>query len=311
MSFRIFAIAFTLAGSACSERALPIPPSAQGVIDDTDNLVETKTPPVRIVSLIPSATQLLVAMGAAGRVIGRTAYDSEPELREALVISGTLAPSAEVVLALRPDLVIAWPQGGSASLIGDLRRVGVPVYASNPQSIADIRSTARRLGDLLWLRSKADSVDVALTTRLTALHAVVAGRPRPTVFYALWATPPYTVGPGSHVDEIIRLAGGRNVFSDLPAAWSEVSLEELVKRDPDFIVIPEDSRRVASDGWLQQAAGWRGLRAVQERRVVRVSSDLFNRPGPWVDEAVEVLAAALHPDAVPLRAEAGNAADPH
>jgi ABC-type Fe3+-hydroxamate transport system substrate-binding protein len=293
LSFRIFAIALTLAGSACSERALPIPLSAQGVIDDTGNLVETKTPPVRIISLIPSATQLLVAMGAADRVIGRTAYDNEPELREAPVISGTLAPSAEVVLALRPDLVIAWPQGGSGSLIRDLRAVDVPIYASNPQSIADIRSTARRLGDLLWLRSKADSVDVALTARLTA-----------------WAAPPYTVGPGSHVDEIIRLAGGRNVFSDLPTAWSEVSLEELVKRNPDFIVIPEDSRQVASDGWLQQAAGWRGLRAVQERRVVRVSSDLFNRPGPWVDQAVEVLAAALHPDAVPLPVEAGNPADP-
>ncbi len=254
-------------------------------------------PPGRIVSLIPSATETIIALGAGDRLVARTEYDIDPALSDLPQVRGGLTPSLEQLTMLNPDLVVAWPDNMTRSVSGRLTDLGIEFYAPQAQSLDDIYRTTRELGQILGLEEQADSLNDAITAELESLRGAVAGRERPAVFYVVWHDPPTTAGPGTYIHELIEIVGGRNVFADAPALWPQVSMEEIVRRQPDLLILPVGEGPPLELERLRAMVGWRELQAVRDGNVVHIDASLFNRPGPNVTEAARRLARILHPEA--------------
>ena len=280
-----FALALAIASVACS-----------GGGDRADR-EEAAQPPQRIISLIPSATETIVALGAADRFVARTEFDVDPLLAHLPSVGEGLTPSLEQLAVLEPDLVVAWPDNASRSVIGRLEEFGVWVYSPQVQSLADLRAATLELGRILGLDGAADSLVNAIDTGLRSVRDAVSERERTSVFYVVWYDPPTTSGSGTFIDELIELAGGRNVFADAPGLWPQVSMEEVVRRQPHIILISQTESTPIDLERFEEAVGWRELRAVREGRIVQVDANLYNRPGPRVAEAARKLASLLHPGA--------------
>jgi iron complex transport system substrate-binding protein len=278
---------------ACSDPGLR-PHGPFDVSDDAGRTLAVGAPATRVVSLLPSVTELIISLGGADRLVARTGWDTDPRIAHLPTFGRTLAPSAERILTLQPDLVI----GGLDSDMGGYTAASLPglrVYLADVEVTADIISTTRRLGVLLGMEERADSLAQSIADEVDALRAALAGRDRPTVLYLLWPDPPQTAGVGTYIDEIIEAAGGRNAFADLRARWPEISLEAIVRRDPDLLVLPSHHAANALSS-MRRAPGWRELGAIRSGRVLFVDANLFDRPGPRVAVAARTLAAALHPD---------------
>ncbi|HEV2147709.1 MAG TPA: cobalamin-binding protein, partial [Longimicrobiaceae bacterium] len=272
--------------------------SAVAVVDDAGRTVRLPRPARRVVSLIPSATETLLAIGAGDRLVGRTDFDKGPGLDSLPSVGGGMDPSLEAVLALRPELVLSWGRRGDARVRTRLEELGVPVFTVDVNDTADVFRTMRNLGVLTGRERAADSLATALRGELAEVRASVAGRSEPSVFFLVWNDPPMTAGPGTFISQLLGVAGGRNVFADVSADWPNVSLEEIVRRQPDYLVLPQGEKGGAHDvSRLRTAPGWRELRAMREGRVVTIPADLMNRPGPRLGEAARRLRDGLHPGA--------------
>jgi iron complex transport system substrate-binding protein len=258
---------------------------------------EARRPPQRIISLIPSATETIIALGATERLVARTEFDVDPALAHLPSVGAGLTPSLEQLTLLSPDLVVAWPDNATRAVIGRLEEFGTRIYAPQVQTLADLRQATVQLGQILRLEEAADSLITSIDEQLQAVRSAVAGRERPSVFYVVWYEPATTSGSGTYIDELIEIAGGRNVFEDAPGLWPQVSMEEAVRRQPDIVLISQTEDSPIDTGRLAAAVGWRELRAVKEGRLVQVDANLYNRPGPQVSEAARRLAGLLHPEA--------------
>ncbi len=248
----------------------------------------------RVISLIPSATEIVAAIGGVDLLVARTEYDELPELADLPSLGAGLTPNLEAVATFAPDLVIAWSDEGDRLLGQRLIELGIPVYSAETQSLADIRRHTENLGFILGLESEADSLLADIDQRLDAVQAEWVGKDSASVFYVVWNDPPQTTGAGTYLNSVISFAGGRNVFGEMEINWPNVSLEEVVRRNPDVIIVTgSHNGAVAEASWLQDRPGWKSLKAVREGRVVIVDANLFNRPGPRVAEAVEYLAGEL------------------
>lgn len=250
----------------------------------------------RVVSLVPSATDLLVALGAADRLAGRTRYDSAPEVRDVAVVGEPLAPGLERLVRLRPDLVIAWPDARRRGAGARLEELGPAVYFVETSSVEDVDGLLGDLGALLGLEAAADSLRRVLECQLRGVARAVAGRPAVRVAHLLWPDPLFAAGPGSYLDSLTRVAGGRNALGDAAGAWPRVSLEALIGASPDVVLLGGETGAGVWEALTERPA-WRGLEAARAGRVHRVPPDLFHRPGPRLGRAATALARLLHPGA--------------
>lgn len=284
-----FALACVLS-AGCERNATPESENARlAVRDDAGRIVALPRAATRIVSLLPTVTDLVIALGQADRLIARTDYDGDPRIAHLPSVGGGLTPSIEWLAAQKPDLVISWPDNPSRPLAGRIEAAGIPVYAARTEVIANTLRTIRNLGVLLGAASSGDSLARSIAASLDSIRALVAGRRLVRAAYVMSVQPPTIAGPGNFVHELIGIAGGVNVFGDVAQPWPEVSLEEVVRRDPDVIVL---ARETGDDPAKALAAlpGWRDLRAVRQGRVHRVSPDYFNRSGPYMPRAARELA---------------------
>lgn len=258
---------------------------------------EARGPTRRVVSLIPSVTEVIQALGAGDRLVARTDYDTDPALADLPSVGRGLTPSLERLTMLQPDLVVSWPDNISRSITTRLADLGIDVYTPEIQTLADMYETTRALGRRLGTEGAADSLVDGIRNELQALRAALEGRPPRTVFYIVWYDPPTTAGPGTYIHELIEIAGGTNAFADARALWPQVSLEEVVRRQPDMLIVPKGTGLDLDVKRLHTSVGWRDLRAVREGRIAEVDAELFGRPGPRVGEAARRLARILHPEA--------------
>lgn len=293
------AVAAACGADRPAERAAP--PAAIALTDDAGREVRLAAPAARVVSLLPAATDVVVALDAADRLVARTDYDTHASLAALPSVGGGLTPSIEWLAALQPDLVISWRDAQSRTLVQRLDELGIPVYAANPESVADAERLTRQVGRMLGLDARADSLAASFRAALDGVRQRLddARAGTPSVLYLISVDPPRAAGPGTFVDELITAAGGRNAFDDAGALWPEVSLEEVVRRQPDVVVVATGGADARTLARFETAPGWRDLRAVRAGRVVAVDTDLFNRPGPGLARAVVQLAAILHPDLFP------------
>jgi iron complex transport system substrate-binding protein len=271
------------------ETAAPI-----GVMDDAGRTVRLDRPARRVISMVPAQTAIVATLAGADVLVARTVWDTDPRLQHLPSIGNALNPSVEWLAAQQPDLVIAWPDAQSRDVIQRLTEIGIPAYASRVESVDGIRGMIERLGTLLGVDARADSLIDAIDATLDTVRTSVEARPRQRVLYLLSVDPPMVAGPGTYVDDLITIAGGDNVFGDLRQLWPQVSLEEIVRRDPDVIIRPSGRPPDVEIDALRQRAGWRTLRAVHDRRVHVVDPDLYNRPGATVGSAARGLADRIH-----------------
>lgn len=258
------------------------------VTDDAGRAVELSAPAMRVVSLVPTVTDLIIAMRGQNRLIARTDYDTDPRVAHLPSLGGGLTPGIEWLAAQKPHLVISWPDHGSRSLVTRLATINIPAYAARTESIEDSYRILEHLGVLLDLRQQADSLTRAIRSELDAVRNEAAGKPRVVVAYVVGVDPPMVAASGTFIDELITIAGGRNAFPELKL-WPQVSLEAMVQRNPDAIVLA-DTDTTDAVTLMQNMPGWRDLKAVKHGRVHRVSPYLFNRSGPSMPSAAHELA---------------------
>lgn len=266
------------------------------VTDDAGTTVQLARPAQRIISLIPSATETLVAIGATKQIVGRTRYDVAPEVAALPSVGGGIDPSVEAIVNLHPDLVISWESDKRQAIREKLVALAIPVFILRTQDTTDIFRGIATIGRMTGRDSAATSVVTAVRDTLAAVQKVAAGLKAPSAMFVVYHDPPMTAGPNTFVGQLIGLAGGRSIFADADAQWPNVAMEEVVRRDPDVLVVPVgDSSGKALDRY-RKLSGWRELRAVRTGRVVSVPSDLMNRPSPAIAQASQVMLAALHPE---------------
>jgi cobalamin transport system substrate-binding protein len=256
------------------------------------------TPPARgIVSLTPNVTEILFALGLGDEVVGVTEYcDFPAEARSIPRVGAIGAPNLEVVLALRPTLVIG-ANLTSQEPIAILRRRGIPVLDLKMGSFREMFDGVREIGRATGRSDRAEELVAGMQRELdavAALHAEASGRARPRVFVEVWDDPLMTAGGPSFIDEVIRRAGGVNVAHDLPQAYPTIGPEQVLAWDPDVIVLGHAAQGRETASRLRERIGWSGVAAVKAGRIVDdISPDHLQRPGPRLVEAVKALARHL------------------
>lgn len=268
---------------------LPAHGGAVAVSDDAGRTVALPRPACRIVSLAPSSTELLFALGAGGRVVGRTTWCKYPPEAEAIPAVGDgLSPNIEAVAARRPDLVVLYRSALNETAARQLERLGIAAAIIRQDRLEDIARAARLLGHLTGREAAGDSIAASMEELLAARPPTAHVR----LAFVVWDNPPTVIGAGSFLDQLARLAGGVNVFGDIGSASATVSLETIASRDPDVITVisDEDGARPPAYGARKE---WRAIRAVRERRFVHLPADLFGQPGPRAGEAVAELRRLL------------------
>jgi ABC-type Fe3+-hydroxamate transport system substrate-binding protein len=272
-------------------------PAAIEVAGDDGAVVRLEVPAQRIVSLVPARTDLIVALGAADRIVARTQFDEDPRLAGVPSVGNALTPSVEWLMAQRPDLVVAWPDQQQRTVVTRLRELGVPVYASGVENLAEVDRSIAQLGTLLGLNAAADSLRGAIRAQLDSAAGIALTGRSPTVVYLIGLDPAVAAGPGTYIDEILGIAGARNVFDEDGGLglWPTVSLEEIVRRQPEHVLLAVgEASAPHAIRQLSTRAGWRDVAAVRDGRVHALDPDLFNRPGARVGEAALRIARLLH-----------------
>lgn len=281
--------------TACGERASMPRGDTAAPRDDFGDALPTGRTPTRIVSLNPTTTEILFAIGAGPRLVGRTHWDQWPDSARLVPDLGDgLRPNLEAVLGAHPDLVVLYASADNRAAAARLRDAGVRVVAFRIDRLDDFRRDTRLLGRVVGDSLRADSVVDSVDATLRRVRAATASLPRPTVFFELNERPLITIGGGSYLNDLVAIAGARNVYATLPAPSPVVTLEDVVHRDPDFVLTtPEAVPQLLAD------PAWRALRAVRERRVLAFDTNLVTRPAVRLGEAAVSLARLLHPAGVP------------
>lgn len=255
--------------------------------------------PRRIVSLAPSVTEMLFAVGAGDQVVGVTRFCDHPPPARRLPKVGGITPltiDLESIVRLRPELVLSSGDGQEPVLAG-LARLGIPGRVLPAASLAEVLDRLEEVGRLTGHADRARRLRGELERRVERVRRSVARRSsasRPRVFFMLWDRPLTTTGR-SFVSELIELAGGDNVFGDLSLAFPEVSEEAVIARDPQVILVPDHDRLDFEA--LRRRPGWELISAVRSGRIHRIPGDAISRPGPRLVDALEVLARLLAPAA--------------
>ena len=245
----------------------------------------------RIVSLLPSFTEIFFAIGAGDRLVGRTTWCDYPPAALAVPNVGDgMPPNVEAVAARQPDLVVLYNSGPNVTAAQQLERLGIRTVLLDMNRLEDLAPATRTLGRLTGLEHGADS----LARVMDGFTSTAIDRPRPpltaSLAFIVWDNPPIIIGAGSYLDELATLAGARNVFSDVAKPSSQVSLETIAARDPQWIAVLSDSAEAPA---FAKRPEWKAVRAVREGHFLLLRGSLFGRPGPRSGQAIQELRAML------------------
>jgi iron complex transport system substrate-binding protein len=269
--------------------------------DALNRTIKLNGPAKRIVSLAPSNTELLFAVGAGSQVVGRDTFSDYPDKAGSIQdIGGSNGKyNTEAILALKPDLVLAG-EINPPELVTSMEQLGLTVYyLKNPATLEDMYANVETVGSLTGHVSQAAALVDSLKGRVAAVDAKIAqATSSVSVYYELDAsdpTKPFTAGPGTFVDLLIQRAGGTNIGAKLTSPWAQISLEEVVASDPEFIILGDSAYGVTPES-VKQRAGWEGISAVKNGRIYPFDDNLVSRPGPRLVDGLEALAKLLHPE---------------
>jgi len=267
------------------------------ITDDVGRQVTIKSTPRKIVSLTPAHTETLYALGLADRVVGVDEYSNYPADAQSKPKVGAYAQiSVEKVVALGPDLVLA--DTIHKQVVPELERQGIAVVVLMPGNIEAVLKEIETVGQITGQQKEADALVSQMRKRIAAVEDKLKGTTeKPRVFYEIDETL-FTAGPGSFIDDVLTRAGGANVAADAGTPWPQLTLEALVAKDPQVVLLA-DKESGQTPEVVKARPGWAGISAVKEGRVVNINPDLCSRPGPRVVDGLEEIARALHPELFP------------
>ena len=281
-----------------TETVFTAAPSYRDVVDETGRSVHVPQPVRRIVSLAPSVTETIYALGLQDRLVGDTDFcDFPADAQKKTKVGGAINPSLEVIAHLKPDLVLVTRHLNSLDTVHSLDALGIPYYATDPRSVDEIISSTKKLSDVLGVPEAGAAVAQELQRRLAELKAKIGALPPSRVLFIVWSDPLISIGKDTFIADALRRAGAVSIV-DSSQSWPQVNLEEVLRLQPEFLVFAdahgEDTPRNFEALSIRPA--WRNLHAVQERHFA-VISDAVNRPAPRIVSAIEQLAEQLHPEA--------------
>jgi iron complex transport system substrate-binding protein len=273
-------------------------PAAAGPVelrDDLQRIVTLPGPAQRVVSLAPSITESLFAVGAGDRVAGVTDYCNHPEsARTKPRVGGMLSPNLEAIAALNPDLILLSMEGNQREDFGALTRLGVPVFVTNPRDLKGIAKSLRDIGALTGRTEQADQAAGELLRRSDSLAGAVESLPRVRTLLVVSVQPLVVVGKGTFLQELLERAGAENLAETAPTTYPAYSREAVVAGDPEALLFLTDVLPPSAD-LTALFPEWSGLGCVRNGRIHRLDPDILSRPGPRAAEALRLLVTALHP----------------
>ncbi len=273
--------------------------------DDLGRRVRVPRHPQRILSYAPNLTEILFAIGAGDRVVGRTRFcDRPPEAATVPVFGGILDPDFEKIATLRPQVVMATVVGDPPDKVEALERLGYPVFVTYPRTVSDILGDVEQIGRAAGAEAGARETATRMRADLDDVRRRVGRRTPVRVFVVVWQDPLRTVGRGTFFEDLIRQAGGEPVLARGDAKYPQMSMETVVAQAPEVIVLglPGEPGHGDETFWRK----FRTIPAVRNNRIVSLDLETMSRPGPRIVTSLRELARALHPDA--FRDESGSPA---
>ncbi len=270
------------------------------VTDDLGNTISIPKPAERIIALSPHSVEQLFSLGVGDKIIGTVQYADYPEQAKQIKrIGDAMTINFEEVFALKPDLVVAWGKGTSQASIEKLKRLNIPVFLSGSSTLKDISTSLRRLGKLTGREAKATDLINELESKLQQYSnaANSISKKKLKVFVQVWGSPLRTIGGGHMVDELIQTCGGQNIYVDQQQASPVVSIESLLQRDPEMIVL--NNKKGGFSGRLSELIKpWMNIKAVKRNNICKVDFDTLLRPTMRVLKAVDVLCGCIAKDSL-------------
>ena len=252
--------------------------------------------PKRIVSLAPSVTEILFALGLDEEIVGVTEFCNYPPKAKTKPKVGYAQPNLEAIVRLEPELVLAPRAFLRADLLGKFEQLKIPTFILEAKSVENILSHIQTLGRMLGRSSDALRLTTAMRERMAKVSSLVADQPRRRLLYVLNSEPLITVGPGSFIHQLIEMAGARNVAENARAPYPRLSMEDVIRQDPEVLIFSGGRFEGIPDVEQTKWERWKTISAVKHQQLFEVDSDLLNRPGPRVVEGLEVLVRVLHPE---------------
>jgi iron complex transport system substrate-binding protein len=306
----VLALTFAGCGGAAPTTERPAPEATQEgeeasaeypltVEDSLGREVEIGEEPKDLVSMAPSVTETLFAVGAGDRVVGVTDVDDYPKEATEVEVAGDFnGPNVEKVIALETDLLLLSFDGTTEDQAEKLEeQTGAEVFVMNPKSVEQTIEEVGVVAAAVGEPEGGEKVQEEMRSELREVEEAVAGEERPTVFYEVYYPPLSTVGPGSFIHDAIELAGGENAAADAEEAYPTYSEEVLLEKDPDFYLFGEAAAPGGVED-LRKRPGYKNLTALKEDgHATQVNEDLISRPGPRITDGVREIAEAIHPEA--------------
>jgi iron complex transport system substrate-binding protein len=261
--------------------------------DEMGRKVVVPDHPHRVICLMPTVTDTVFALGAGDDVVGISDYTKYPAAALTKPSVGDLIkPSIETILSLHPDLVIGTQPKGPMEVTDQLERAGIPIFLVSPHGIAGIFHSIESVGTALNRTPQADVLVHSLQQRVDAVKARTKGLPAPRVFMPIWYDPITTIGKNAFITEVVEAAGGRSVTDDLSSEWPQISMEVVLERAPDALLLVRGGKTTLQV--LQDRPGWSSMTAIKARRAYYVD-DRINFASPVAIDALEDLAKQFHP----------------
>ena len=277
------------------------------LVDFMGNVVVLDSPPERIVSLAPSNTEILFAVGAGDKVVGVTSYCNYPYNFTAWIEAGNITSigshyslAVEPIVALEPDLVVASSVGNEENA-ENLRNLGYNVIVLETATIDGLLQDILLVGRATGNQIKASELVTEMRTRIDLVtNQVKNSETEPKVYHEVWREPLRSAGPETFVDDLITLAGGKNIFNDAITSWPLISSEAVITKNPDVIFLPDNYMGEANFDQtietINDRPGWNLISAVQENAIYEIDGNMISRAGPRLVDALELIAKMIHPE---------------
>lgn len=264
------------------------------ITDGYGREIELEKPAEKIISLAPSMTETIFALGAGDRLVGVTTYCNYPEeAKEIDQVGDFEGPNLESVIEKNPDVVVALAMGDDEK--SKLEDAGITVFLQDPQNLDEVFDNIKKIGTILGLQEEAESLTSNMNAKKDSIVETVSNYDSKKVFYEVWSEPLMTAGPGSILDEMINLSNGENIAYDAESLYPEYSLELLIERNPEVYLTADDGFKTVED--IKNREGYENITAIKENNIYMLHPDIVSRTGPRIIEGLEMIAQAIHPEA--------------
>ena len=282
--------------SGCTPHGTTNQSAAREITDDAGRRVSLPATVDRVVSLAPNLTEIMFAVGAGDRLVGRTSYCDYPaEAKAVAEVGDTLHPSLERIIALKPQVVLVSTASQLEVFTNQLQGQNIAVYVTDPHNLEGVFRSIAQIGEIVGKKDEANLLVQKLRDRTNAVEQGVKDKPPVKVFYQASGEPLYTAGHDSYVTDLMRRAGGVSVTAGVPGAWPKFSNESALAARPEAIILPTGGSMGPANANVAEAL--RQSPAVLQGRVYKINDDHLARPGPRLVDGLEEMAHALHPDA--------------